>query len=114
MSSFLQALQPTAVVLYAAGWRALRAGGIPLAPPTQFHFRWSSPAAVVRLRDSTPAPPRRWCACRFGPCTGVTRLQRWERAYRLGLEPPAEVPELVRRHGEGSDFNRDLFAPGKL
>ncbi|KAL4431950.1 hypothetical protein ABPG77_000217 [Micractinium sp. CCAP 211/92] len=51
---------------------------------------------------------------RFGPCTGVTRLQRWERAAKLGLDPPAEVPELVRRYGEGSDFNRNLFAPGKL
>lgn len=54
------------------------------------------------------------CVSRFGPCTGVTRLQRWERAAKLGLDPPAEVPELVRRYGEGSDFNRNLFAPGKL
>ncbi|KAK6363814.1 hypothetical protein TWF730_001222 [Orbilia blumenaviensis] len=27
----------------------------------------------------------------YGPCVGVTRLKRWERAQRLGLEPPIEV-----------------------
>ncbi|NXO96999.1 DPOD4 polymerase, partial [Certhia brachydactyla] len=24
----------------------------------------------------------------YGPCTGITRLQRWERAQELGLSPP--------------------------
>ncbi|PRW60138.1 DNA polymerase delta subunit 4 [Chlorella sorokiniana] len=46
---------------------------------------------------------------RFGPCTGITRLQRWERAAKLGLDPPPEVPAIVRRHGEDTSFNRDLF-----
>lgn len=27
----------------------------------------------------------------FGPCVGVTRLERWERAQALGLNPPSEV-----------------------
>jgi DNA polymerase delta subunit 4 len=27
----------------------------------------------------------------YGPCIGVTRLQRWERANALGLNPPSEV-----------------------
>ncbi len=27
----------------------------------------------------------------YGPCVGVTRLERWERALALGLNPPAEV-----------------------
>lgn len=27
----------------------------------------------------------------YGPFTGVTRLERWKRAKRLGLEPPVEV-----------------------
>jgi DNA polymerase delta subunit 4 len=26
----------------------------------------------------------------YGPCVGVTRLERWERAAALGLNPPLE------------------------
>lgn len=32
---------------------------------------------------------------RFGPCTGITRLQRWERAQLHGLNPPEDVRELL-------------------
>lgn len=27
----------------------------------------------------------------YGPCIGVTRLERWNRAEALGLSPPPEV-----------------------
>ncbi|KAF2829265.1 hypothetical protein CC86DRAFT_345892 [Ophiobolus disseminans] len=27
----------------------------------------------------------------YGPCTGIARLKRWKRAYRLKLNPPIEV-----------------------
>ncbi|KAJ1338659.1 DNA polymerase delta subunit 4 [Microdochium nivale] len=27
----------------------------------------------------------------YGPCIGITRLRRWQRAERLGLNPPVEV-----------------------
>lgn len=27
----------------------------------------------------------------YGPCVGVTRLERWERAQAMGLNPPDEV-----------------------
>jgi DNA polymerase delta subunit 4 len=38
----------------------------------------------------------------FGPCIGLTRLERWERAHRLGLNPPIEVkdaltPEVIKQ-----------------
>ncbi|RIA96804.1 DNA polymerase delta, subunit 4-domain-containing protein [Glomus cerebriforme] len=31
----------------------------------------------------------------FGPCIGLTRLERWERAHRLGLNPPEEVRDAL-------------------
>ena len=34
---------------------------------------------------------------RFGPCVNPTRLERWERAERLGLDPPEEVRALLER-----------------
>ncbi|MQM04800.1 hypothetical protein Taro_037604 [Colocasia esculenta] len=37
---------------------------------------------------------------KYGPCLGVTRLERWERAARLGLHPPAELEGLLLRHRE--------------
>jgi DNA polymerase delta subunit 4 len=27
----------------------------------------------------------------FQPCTGIARLKRWKRAYRIKLNPPLEV-----------------------
>ncbi|XP_015260018.1 PREDICTED: DNA polymerase delta subunit 4 isoform X2 [Cyprinodon variegatus] len=32
---------------------------------------------------------------RFGPCTGISRLQRWERAKLHGLNPAEEIRELL-------------------
>ncbi|XP_017699743.2 DNA polymerase delta subunit 4-like [Phoenix dactylifera] len=33
---------------------------------------------------------------RYGPCLGLTRLQRWERAAAMGLHPPPDLGELLR------------------
>lgn len=46
---------------------------------------------------------------KFGPCTGMSRLERWERAAQLGLDPPIKVKQLVLKHGESSQFNRCLW-----
>jgi DNA polymerase delta subunit 4 len=31
----------------------------------------------------------------YGPCVGVSRLERWERASALGLNPPNEVDNAI-------------------
>ncbi|KAJ8771303.1 hypothetical protein K2173_026480 [Erythroxylum novogranatense] len=31
----------------------------------------------------------------YGPCIGMTRLARWQRAQRLGLNPPGEIEGLL-------------------
>ncbi|KAH7890914.1 DNA polymerase delta, subunit 4-domain-containing protein [Phlebopus sp. FC_14] len=31
----------------------------------------------------------------YGPCVGMTRLERWERAEMFGLNPPPEVREIL-------------------
>ncbi|EXJ78542.1 hypothetical protein A1O1_08943 [Capronia coronata CBS 617.96] len=33
----------------------------------------------------------------YGPCIGISRLQRWKRANLLGLEPPVEVLAVLLR-----------------
>lgn len=37
---------------------------------------------ILRVFDMTSA---------YGPCVGMSRLQRWERAKKWGLNPPEEV-----------------------
>ena len=32
---------------------------------------------------------------KFGPCVAITRRERWERAAKLGLAPPADVLALL-------------------
>lgn len=36
---------------------------------------------------------------KYGPCLGMTRLERWERAERLGMNPPIEVRNILERMG---------------
>lgn len=36
----------------------------------------------------------------YGPCVGISRLSRWQRADRLGLEPPVEVLAVLRQEDE--------------
>eukprot|EP00228_Micromonas_bravo_P003809 CAMPEP_0203006078 /NCGR_PEP_ID=MMETSP1401-20130829/3981_1 /ASSEMBLY_ACC=CAM_ASM_000894 /TAXON_ID=38833 /ORGANISM="Micromonas pusilla, Strain CCAC1681" /LENGTH=106 /DNA_ID=CAMNT_0049747709 /DNA_START=28 /DNA_END=348 /DNA_ORIENTATION=+ len=37
---------------------------------------------------------------KFGPALGLTRLERWERAEKLDLSPPADVLRILREVGE--------------
>ncbi|KAK4655821.1 hypothetical protein QC762_305790 [Podospora pseudocomata] len=39
----------------------------------------------------------------FGPCVGITRLERWQRAERLGLNPPIEVLAVIVKEGRGEE-----------
>ncbi|GMI63491.1 polymerase delta 4 [Hibiscus trionum] len=32
----------------------------------------------------------------YGPCLGITRVARLERAQRLGLEPPKQIQHLLK------------------
>ncbi len=36
------------------------------------------------------------------PCIGIARIKRWQRAQRLGLNPPVEVLAVLLRGGEGT------------
>jgi len=39
----------------------------------------------------------------YGPCLGMTRLARWERAQSLGLNPPKDVERILREVKVRSD-----------
>ncbi|KAG0001236.1 hypothetical protein BGZ79_004926 [Entomortierella chlamydospora] len=46
-------------------------------------------------------------ATRYGPCLELTRLERWERAFVLGLDPPQDIKDLLL---EKNTLNSSLFA----
>ncbi|GAB4823375.1 hypothetical protein N2152v2_010421 [Parachlorella kessleri] len=69
-------------------------------PPTSPSSSAQEDEAVLRQFDLDS---------KFGPCSGMSRLERWERAVRLGLDPPVQVRELVLRHGESTITNRCLW-----
>ncbi|KAH0583035.1 DNA polymerase delta subunit 4 [Termitomyces sp. J132] len=47
----------------------------------------------------------------FGPCVGISRLERWERAHLLGLNPPREVKDiLTTKQGlEQKEFSQSVL-----
>ncbi|XP_044046743.1 DNA polymerase delta subunit 4 [Siniperca chuatsi] len=47
---------------------------------------------------------------RFGPCTGISRLQRWERAELHGLNPPEEIRDLLLQTHTDSQYNLSLWS----
>ncbi|KAG8591076.1 hypothetical protein GDO81_000002 [Engystomops pustulosus] len=60
----------------------------------------SSPPAVARPPEPSPLDKLiqfdlDW---RFGPCTGITRLERWRRAEELGLTPPKNIRDILTAH----------------
>ncbi|KAH7915248.1 DNA polymerase delta, subunit 4-domain-containing protein [Hygrophoropsis aurantiaca] len=40
----------------------------------------------------------------YGPCVGMTRLERWERAEGFGLNPPPEVRDILLTKEGGEDY----------
>lgn len=48
----------------------------------------------------------------YGPCIGVTRLQRWERAAALGMNPPLVVKQLLTSEdgSEQANANECVFS----
>ncbi|NXU96250.1 DPOD4 polymerase, partial [Cettia cetti] len=39
----------------------------------------------------------------YGPCSRITRLQRWERAQELGLSPPGPIRDALLEHRDNPD-----------
>ncbi|GAB1313448.1 hypothetical protein MFIFM68171_03658 [Madurella fahalii] len=42
----------------------------------------------------------------YGPCIGIARIKRWQRAQRLGLNPPIEVLAVLMK--EEAKGNKDI------
>ncbi|KAI8113398.1 hypothetical protein M9435_003402 [Picochlorum sp. BPE23] len=51
---------------------------------------------------------------KYGPCSGLTRLERFHRAEKLGLDPPSWVERVITANGVKSDLNQHVFSPGKV
>nr|XP_057943131.1 DNA polymerase delta subunit 4 [Doryrhamphus excisus]XP_057943137.1 DNA polymerase delta subunit 4 [Doryrhamphus excisus] len=47
---------------------------------------------------------------RWGPCTGISRLQRWERAKLHGLDPPEEIRDLLLQKQTDQEYNLSLWS----
>ncbi|XP_073258581.1 DNA polymerase delta subunit 4-like [Porites lutea] len=45
----------------------------------------------------------------YGPCIGITRLERWERAEEYGLYPPREVKSIILQHPNDTTFTECVW-----
>ncbi|XP_041350459.1 DNA polymerase delta subunit 4-like [Gigantopelta aegis] len=45
----------------------------------------------------------------YGPCMGISRLERWERAEKHGLNPPAHVRDLIIAHKDDDLYTQCLW-----
>ncbi|GFO10551.1 DNA polymerase delta subunit 4-like [Plakobranchus ocellatus] len=45
----------------------------------------------------------------YGPCIGISRLDRWERAEKHGLKPLPEVRDLLIRHAADPLYTECLW-----
>ncbi|KAM9477424.1 DNA polymerase delta subunit 4 [Clarias gariepinus] len=46
----------------------------------------------------------------FGPCTGISRLQRWERAALHGLNPPQEIKDVLLKESTDTEYTYSLWS----
>jgi len=56
---------------------------------------------IMRNFDLTP---------KFGPCVGISRLDRYRRAEKMGLKPPVEVLRVLETEDGLRAWNTDLFS----
>ncbi|XP_012580489.1 PREDICTED: DNA polymerase delta subunit 4 isoform X2 [Condylura cristata] len=88
------------------------AGGAPPArPEEQLVFAGEEPQPLSADVDEAALELLRQfdLARQYGPCTGITRLQRWHRAQKMGLEPPLEVRQLLQAHLEDPRYQHSLW-----
>ena len=85
----------------------------------------ASPPAATASPPTATAPPPKWSTLskadekelrdfdltmRFGPAVGPTRLQRWRRAERWELGPPAQVLAILERLETDHPSHQPIFA----
>ncbi|KAM0751228.1 hypothetical protein T439DRAFT_325374 [Meredithblackwellia eburnea MCA 4105] len=69
--------------------------------------KWNTLFKISRKKMGTPVHGQAFtpvdvilkvfdCEEDYGPCSNVTRLERYERAQMLGLDPPEELGQLLR------------------
>uniref|UniRef100_A0A3Q3WUZ1 Uncharacterized protein n=1 Tax=Mola mola TaxID=94237 RepID=A0A3Q3WUZ1_MOLML len=46
---------------------------------------------------------------RFGPCAGISRLQRWERAKLHNMNPPEDIRELLLQTHTDPEYSLSLW-----
>ncbi|XP_053306573.1 DNA polymerase delta subunit 4 isoform X2 [Spea bombifrons] len=73
------------------GKPAVHAKGKPGEPPTKQKSETNSLSALEKLREFD----LNW---HFGPCSGITRLERWQRAQELKLSPPETIRQILLNH----------------
>ncbi|CAI9550876.1 unnamed protein product, partial [Staurois parvus] len=42
----------------------------------------------------------------FGPCTGISRMERWQRAQDLGLMPPQDIKQILLAHSADPQYQQ--------
>eukprot|EP00056_Hartaetosiga_gracilis_P018310 m.10468 g.10468 ORF g.10468 m.10468 type:complete len:122 (-) comp6612_c0_seq1:186-551(-) len=48
---------------------------------------------------------------KFGPCGGITRMERWERAKAFGLNPPQRIKDILVKnsHSNTNEYNKSVW-----
>jgi len=46
---------------------------------------------------------------RYGPCTGISRMERWDRAQLHGLNPPEEIRTLLLCTRVDAEYTQSLW-----
>lgn len=50
----------------------------------------------------------------YGPCIGISRIQRWKRAQSLALHPPVEVLAVLLKEEDKGEKKSEKRAAGRL
>eukprot|EP00043_Microstomoeca_roanoka_P015808 m.158627 g.158627 ORF g.158627 m.158627 type:complete len:173 (+) comp16335_c8_seq3:169-687(+) len=45
----------------------------------------------------------------FGPCIGISRMERWVRAQAFGLDPPENVRRILEEHPNDNEYQQSIW-----
>ncbi|KAJ9097503.1 hypothetical protein QFC20_006160 [Naganishia adeliensis] len=86
--------------VYKESWKAM--GGDHIAPIHTTPQTHTKIHHILRAFDLSP---------QYGPCVGISRLARWERAKAWGLAPPEEIREILEtpEGAEDTSYRETVF-----
>jgi len=51
---------------------------------------------------------------KYGPCSGLTRMERWLRAEKFNFNPPNYIRDIIEKHSNDERYTQNIWCDIKI